>query len=74
MIVNLSLIRLDTVLRLERQQMATHATHESNASMLHDCEVALPALDESQRVSTVQYVLVAVRLMRIVRRIETQML
>lgn len=37
------------------------------ASMLHDCEVALPALDQSQPASTVEYVLVAVRLIRIMR-------
>jgi len=74
MSVSLSLIRLDTVLRLERQQMATHATHESNASMLHDCEVALPALDQSQPVSHTEYVLVALSLKRIVRRNETKAL
>ena len=74
MIVSLSLIQLDTVLRLERQQMATHATHESNASMLHDCEVALPTLDQSQPASHAEYVLVALRLKRIVRRNETQTL
>ena len=34
MIVSLSLIRLDTVLILERQQMATHESNESIASML----------------------------------------
>ena len=67
MIVSLSLIRLDTVLRLERQQMATHESNESDVSMLHDCEVALPALDQSQPASTVESVLVAVGLIRIVR-------
>ena len=74
MIVSLSLIRLDTVLRLERRQMATHTTHESNASMLHDCEVALPALDQSYPASNMRYVLVALSLMRIVRRSETKTL
>ena len=74
MIVSLSLIRLDTVLRPERQKMATHATHESNASMLHDCEVALPALDQSQPVSHTEYVLVALSLKRIMRRSETKTL
>ena len=74
MIVSLSLIRLDTVLILERQQMATHATHESNASMLHDCEVALPALDQSYPASHTEYVLVALSLKRIVRLAETKTL
>ena len=54
--------------------MATHATHESNASMLHDCEVALPALDQSQPVSHTEYVLVALSLKRIMRRSETKTL
>ena len=54
--------------------MATHAPHESNASMLHDCEVALPALDQSQPASTVEYVLVAVRLKRIVRLVRLKVL
>ena len=74
MIVSLSLIRLDTVLRLERQQMATHWSNESNASMLHDCEVALPALDQSHAASTVEYVLVAVRLIRIMRLMRLKVL
>ena len=57
---------------LERRQMATHTTHESNASMLHDCEVALPALDKSYAESMTDCDLVALSLMRIMRRSETE--
>ena len=66
--------RLEIVLRLERQQMATHWSNETNASMLHDCEVALPALDQSYPASHTEYVLVALSLKRIVRLAETKTL
>jgi len=38
MIVSLSLIRLDTVLRLERQQMATHESSRKMRPSCDDCE------------------------------------
>ena len=55
MIVSLSLIRLDTVLRLERQQMATHTTQNETVSgcvhVAYDCE-RCTALDRSYAVSS----------------------
>ena len=75
MIVSLSLIRCDTVLRLDCQQIATHC----NSLMLRlDCDrVAYecerqPALDVSQTASHSRYVLVALRLTGLVGLNETQ--
>ena len=55
MIVSLSLIRLDTVLRLERQQMATHTTQSETVSgcvhVANECDRS-PALDKSHAVSS----------------------
>ena len=76
MIVSLSLIRCDTVLRLQCQQIATHC----NSLMLRlDCDhVAYEcdrctALDKSYTASHSRYVLVALRLTGLVGLIETQL-
>ena len=76
MIVSLSLILYDTGLRLRCQQIATHC----NSLMCIRCvRVAwlwsrITELDESQPVSSVNCVLVALSLVIIVRRSETEML
>ena len=77
MIVSLSLILYDTGLRLIRQQIVTHC---NSLSMRLDCDrVAYEcerqsALDESYSQTQPDYVLVAVRLMRLAILVETQKL
>ena len=75
MIVSLRLRRLEIVLRLDCQQIATHC----NSLMLRlDCDrVAYEcdrctALDKSYTASHSRYVLVALRLMVLTRLVETQ--
>ena len=72
MIVSLSLILYDTGLRLRCQQIATYIVTVSGCvHVAYDCE-RQSALDESHTVSTCNYVLVAVSLVKIVRRTETE--
>ena len=73
MIVSLSLIQHDTGLRLRSQQMLTHC---NSLIMRPCCGVSVNGSPHLTRLTRrlINYILVALSLARIVRRIETQSL
>jgi len=76
MIVSLSIILLDTGLRLRRLQIATHCNSLmclDCVRVAYDCDVSY-VLDQSHTASHSRYVLVALRLMQLMRLGETQLL